>query len=70
MVFFNICSDSYIDIEKIVQMATFYRQNINSLPNLLCWNSIKAVTEVARRCDFKIKCIKNEINAEFILIKE
>lgn len=54
-VFFNIKNASRVDMEKLTQMAEFYRQDRNSLDTLICWNSAKAVIAIAKNFGFRLK---------------
>lgn len=53
-VFFNIKNASRLDMDKLSQMAEFYRQDRNNLDTLICWNSAKAVIAIAKKFGFKL----------------
>lgn len=53
-VFINIKNADKIETDKFSQMAEYYRKNRNSLPRLLCWNSVQAVIDIARHFGFRL----------------
>lgn len=54
-VFINIKNASRIEIDKLSQMAEFYRQNRDSLDTLLCWHSVDAIVTIAENFGFRLQ---------------
>lgn len=69
-VLFNVMSTAKLNLEKLTEMAGYYKDNRNALNMLLCWNSIEAIEQMVGHFNFKIKSIKTHTNIEFVLTKE
>jgi ubiquinone/menaquinone biosynthesis C-methylase UbiE len=54
IVWFNVMNTSPGMMDKLVEMATYYRKDSNCLQNLLCWNSHEAVVNVAQYFGFEL----------------
>lgn len=68
-VWFNIMNENKIDVEKLKEMAQFYRDDSNSLKMLLCWNSASAVIEVASYFGFSVVSKNYDANVDLKFIK-
>ena len=64
VVWINIMDDSAIDRIKLEEMAEYYNRDKNSLQMLLCWNSVRAVVEVARYFGFSLISKHSEVGVE------
>lgn len=50
----NVSDGSKMDMDKLSEMAGYYRKDRASLDRLLCWNSVPAVISVGSRFGFKL----------------
>jgi ubiquinone/menaquinone biosynthesis C-methylase UbiE len=54
IVWFNIMNTSPLKVEKLAEMAEYYRDDKSCITNLLCWNSQEAVVNAASHFGFEL----------------
>lgn len=69
IVWFNIMNSSQVVMDKLVEMAAYYKKDQANLKNLLCWNSSEAVIRVASYFDFALESREMDINENLKFIK-
>jgi ubiquinone/menaquinone biosynthesis C-methylase UbiE len=70
IVWFNIMNTSFVLMDKLVEMANFYKNDPRILNNLLCWNSPEAIVSVASHFDFELESKTSDINLNLKFIKK